>query len=141
VYSTTQRQTLKARCIRDNGRVTVHVGTKEGPAFEGRGEGVRIATTSTDYETSPFDLHWIEKYKDEIFYSVEVLDEFLGELRRFCDETRRVLIVVTSMGQCANPSLDKSQGQDIVIESLPILLRRLGIDDTKCDILSAMVQE
>jgi PPOX class probable F420-dependent enzyme len=40
VYFTTQRQTLKARRIRDNGRVTVHVGTREGPAFEGRAEWV-----------------------------------------------------------------------------------------------------
>ncbi len=40
VYFTTQRQSLKARRIRDNGRVTVHVGTKDGPAFEGRAEWV-----------------------------------------------------------------------------------------------------
>jgi PPOX class probable F420-dependent enzyme len=40
VYFTTQRQTLKARRIRDNGRVTVHVGTRDGPAFEGRAEWV-----------------------------------------------------------------------------------------------------
>ena len=40
VYFTTQRQTLKARRIRDNGRVTVHVGTKDGPGFEGRAEWV-----------------------------------------------------------------------------------------------------
>ena len=35
VYFTTQRDSLKARRIRDNGRVTVHVGRKDGPAFEG----------------------------------------------------------------------------------------------------------
>jgi PPOX class probable F420-dependent enzyme len=40
VYFTTQRQSLKARRIRDNGRVTVHVGSKNGPVFEGRGEWV-----------------------------------------------------------------------------------------------------
>ncbi len=40
VYFTTQRQSLKARRIRDTGRVTVHVGTKDGPAFEGRAEWV-----------------------------------------------------------------------------------------------------
>jgi PPOX class probable F420-dependent enzyme len=40
VYFTTQRASLKARRIRDNGRVTVHVGTREGPAFSGRGEWV-----------------------------------------------------------------------------------------------------
>ena len=36
VYFTTQRQSLKARRIGANGRVTVHVGDRQGPAFEGR---------------------------------------------------------------------------------------------------------
>src|SRR6185295_4898824 len=40
MYFTTRRDSLKARRIRDNGRVTVHVGTKDGPAFEGRAEWV-----------------------------------------------------------------------------------------------------
>jgi len=40
VYFTTIRASLKARRIRDTGRVTVHVGTKDGPAFEGRAEWV-----------------------------------------------------------------------------------------------------
>ena len=40
VYFTTRRQSLKARRIRDTGRVTVHVGTADGPAFEGKGEWV-----------------------------------------------------------------------------------------------------
>jgi PPOX class probable F420-dependent enzyme len=40
IYFTTQRSSLKARRIRDNGRVTVHVGKKDGPAFEGRAEWV-----------------------------------------------------------------------------------------------------
>src|SRR5258706_13929832 len=39
VYFTTKRDSVKARRIRNNGRVTVHVGTKDGPAFEGRAEG------------------------------------------------------------------------------------------------------
>lgn len=40
VYFTTQRASLKARRIRDTGRVTVHVGTPAGPAFVGRAEWV-----------------------------------------------------------------------------------------------------
>jgi PPOX class probable F420-dependent enzyme len=40
VYFTTRRDSLKARRIRANGRVTVHVGTKDGPAFDGRAEWV-----------------------------------------------------------------------------------------------------
>ena len=38
VYFTTQRASLKARRIAKNGRVTVHVGREDGPAFEGRAE-------------------------------------------------------------------------------------------------------
>ena len=38
VYFTTQRASLKARRIKDSGRVTVHVGKKDGPAFEGKAE-------------------------------------------------------------------------------------------------------
>ncbi len=38
VYFTTDRESLKARRIRSTGRVTVHVGAKDGPAFEGRAE-------------------------------------------------------------------------------------------------------
>ncbi|MBI4010930.1 MAG: pyridoxamine 5'-phosphate oxidase family protein [Candidatus Rokubacteria bacterium] len=40
VYFTTQRASLKVRRIRQNGRVSVRVGRKDGPAFEGRAEWV-----------------------------------------------------------------------------------------------------
>jgi PPOX class probable F420-dependent enzyme len=39
-YFTTKRGSLKARRIRANGRVRVHVGAAEGPAFEGHAEWV-----------------------------------------------------------------------------------------------------
>lgn len=39
-YFTTRRDSLKARRIRNNGRVSVRVGTKGGPVFEGRAEWV-----------------------------------------------------------------------------------------------------
>jgi PPOX class probable F420-dependent enzyme len=40
VYFTTRRDSLKARRIRNSGRVNVHVGTRDGPAFEGHAEWV-----------------------------------------------------------------------------------------------------
>lgn len=40
VYFTTKRDSVKARRIRNNGRVTVHVGRRDGPAFDGRAEWV-----------------------------------------------------------------------------------------------------
>jgi len=40
VYFTTKRESLKARRIRANGRVSVHIGAADGPSFEGRAEWV-----------------------------------------------------------------------------------------------------
>ncbi len=40
IYFTTLRASLKARRIKNNGRVTVHVGKKDGASFEGRAEWV-----------------------------------------------------------------------------------------------------
>jgi PPOX class probable F420-dependent enzyme len=40
VYFTTQRASLKARRIDRSGRVTVHIGRRDGPAFEGRAQWV-----------------------------------------------------------------------------------------------------
>jgi PPOX class probable F420-dependent enzyme len=40
VYFATQRGSLKTRRIRNTGQETVHVGTKDGPSFEGRAEWV-----------------------------------------------------------------------------------------------------
>jgi len=40
VYFTTQRASLKAKRIRNGGRVTVNIGAKDGPAFEGHAEWV-----------------------------------------------------------------------------------------------------
>jgi PPOX class probable F420-dependent enzyme len=40
VYFTTQRGSLKARRIRDNGRIIIHVGKRDGPRLEGRAEWV-----------------------------------------------------------------------------------------------------
>ena len=40
VYFTTLRSSLKARRIRDTGRVSVRVGTRDGPWFEARAEWV-----------------------------------------------------------------------------------------------------
>jgi PPOX class probable F420-dependent enzyme len=54
VYFTTQRASLKARRIERGGRVTIHVGRRDGPAFEGRAEWVDArpdleAALLTDY--------------------------------------------------------------------------------------------
>jgi PPOX class probable F420-dependent enzyme len=55
VYFTTKRASLKARRIRDNARVTVHVGTADGPSFEGRAEWVE---DRPDLEQALLRAYW-----------------------------------------------------------------------------------
>jgi len=55
VYFTTIRASLKARRIRDTGRVSVRVGTKDGPAFEGRAEWVE---DRPDLEQALLHAYW-----------------------------------------------------------------------------------
>jgi PPOX class probable F420-dependent enzyme len=85
VYFTTRRDSLKARRIRDNGRVTVHVGTKDGPAFEGRAEWVE---GRADLESA-----LLSDYRRKYWLLVPL---FMGRsIRRGLDTEKSVLIRIT----------------------------------------------
>ncbi|HTB12874.1 MAG TPA: hypothetical protein VK752_14935 [Bryobacteraceae bacterium] len=58
-----------------------------------------------DYDTTVYDNRWISKYSSEITAAVDLLDSYMGELMRLAKETDRILVVVSSMGQEANPNL------------------------------------
>lgn len=85
VYFTTRRDSLKARRIRDDGRVTVHVGTKDGPAFEGRAEWV---DGRADLETA-----LLSDYRRKYWLLVPLL---MGRfIRKGLDTQKSVLIRIT----------------------------------------------
>jgi PPOX class probable F420-dependent enzyme len=85
VNFTTLRDSLKARRIRDNGRVTVHVGTKDGPAFEGRAEWVE---GRADLEAA-----LLSDYRRKYWLLVPL---FMGRyIRRGLDTEKSVLIRIT----------------------------------------------
>lgn len=85
VYFTTRRDSLKARRIRNDGRVTVHVGTKDGPAFEGRAEWVE---GRADLETA-----LLSDYRRKYWLLVPV---FMGRyIRKGLDTQTSVLIRIT----------------------------------------------
>ena len=89
VYFTTRRDSLKARRIRDNGRVTVHVGTKDGPGFEGRAEWV---DGRADLETA-----LLADYRRKYWLLVPL---FMGRfIRRGLDTEKSVLIRITPRGE------------------------------------------
>jgi len=85
VYFTTLRDSLKARRIQNDGRVTVHVGTKDGPAFEGRAEWV---DGRADLETA-----LLSDYRRKYWLLVPV---FMGRfIRKGLDTQKSVLIRIT----------------------------------------------
>jgi hypothetical protein len=85
VYFTTQRDSVKARRILNDGRVTVHVGTKDGPAFEGRAEWV---DGRADLETA-----LLADYRRKYWLLVPL---FMGRyIRKGLDTQRSVLIRIT----------------------------------------------
>jgi PPOX class probable F420-dependent enzyme len=85
VYFTTRRDSLKARRIRNDGRVTVHVGTKDGPAFEGRAEWV---DGRADLETA-----LLSDYRRKYWLLVPL---FMGPfIRKGLDTQRSVLVRIT----------------------------------------------
>lgn len=85
VYFTTRRDSLKARRIRNDGRVTVHVGAKDGPAFEGRAEWV---DGRADLETA-----LLSDYRRKYWLLVPV---FMGRfIRKGLDTQKSVLIRIT----------------------------------------------
>ena len=85
VYFTTRRDSLKARRIRANGRVTVHVGAKDGPAFEGRAEWI---DGRADLESA-----LLSDYRRKYWLLVPL---FMGRfIRRGLDTEKSVLIRIT----------------------------------------------
>src|ERR1044071_1279156 len=85
VYFTTRRDSLKARRIRANGRVTVHVGTKDGPAFDGRAEWV---DGRADLESA-----LLSDYRRKYWLLVPL---FMGRfIQRGLDTEKSVLIRIT----------------------------------------------
>ena len=88
VYFTTERQTLKARRIREGGRVTVHVGKKDGPAFEGRAEWVE--------DRPDLEQALLRAYQRKYWFLVPL---WMGRrIRRGLSRKTSVLIRITPIG-------------------------------------------
>jgi PPOX class probable F420-dependent enzyme len=88
-YFTTQRESLKACRIRETGRVTVRVGTKDGPRFEGRAEWV---DGRPDLETA-----LLRAYRRKYWLTVPL---WMGRyIRRRLRDGRSVLVRITPVSR------------------------------------------
>ena len=90
-YFTTRRDSLKARRIRETGRVRVRVGTEDGPSFEGRAE---LVDGRRDLETE-----LLRAYHRKYWLLVPL---WMGRyIRRGLDRGRSVLVRITPLPQRA----------------------------------------
>lgn len=85
-----------------------------------------------------YDDKWVERHLREIQYAVALFDSFIGKMMKFCRSTGRVLIIVSSMGQYANPKLDVTRKVCYVIEDLPQFVEAFGVQRDKYDPQLAM---
>lgn len=59
-----------------------------------------------EYSEAICDEDRVQCHADEILFACRQLDAFIGEMMNHCRATGRVLLVVSSMGQCARRSVD-----------------------------------
>lgn len=78
-----------------------------------------------DYQLKLYDENWMNKFSREILVSVDLLDDFLGKLIKYCQQQQRSLILVSSMGQAADLSVKETLMYTYKLESMPQLLDKL----------------
>lgn len=78
-----------------------------------------------EYDLKLYDREWIDKYSSEIMVSLDLFDNFLGDLINYCKREERTLILLSSMGQAANEKLTETPEYFYKLKDIDKLLARL----------------
>ena len=78
-----------------------------------------------EYELKLYDRAWIDKYSSEIVVALDLLDDFLGRLVKYCQSQGRALILLSSMGQAANEKLESTPKYHYILRDVDKLLSKL----------------
>jgi hypothetical protein len=62
-----------------------------------------------DYVEKLYSDQWVEKYRNDVMNAVSLFDAYLSQLMTFCQRSNRILVLVSSMGQCANQKLTRDR--------------------------------
>jgi len=86
-----------------------------------------------DFDTNLYQEAWITKYKNEIWYAMDLLDVWVGKISKYCEYSDKTLIISTSMGQEANsdlnPELVHSRGKAFRFESFSKFAAKISLSD------------
>lgn len=90
-----------------------------------------------DWDEQPYDQAWVERFRHEIPFALNLLDRFIGRVLTFCRRTDRTLVLLSSMGQVGGEEIDAG-GDHVLVASEPELFARsLGVS-ASFEVRSAM---
>ena len=98
-----------------------------------------------DYRERVYDDDWVQRYREEIMVAMGLLDGYLERLVRFVEASDRMLVVVSSMGQCANPELTREyriqRSVDFRLENVDALIHAIVSRPHEYEVMQAMVPQ
>lgn len=80
---------------------------------------------------------WVSKYRDEIYFSMDVLDHMLGQIKRVVDQEDYLLVIASSLGQAAIKS-EESSGLLTIID-VSKFMKSLGLESNQWTLKNTMV--
>lgn len=99
------------------------------------------ATFPRDWPDGPgYSEEWIERHAGELPFAMHALDRIVGQLTDLAAETKRTLLVVSSMGQKADTTVDPASGFQAVIRHPDQFLAAAGLASGH-EVRSAMVPQ
>jgi hypothetical protein len=90
-----------------------------------------------DVPDNMMSSQWCDKYKDEILFSMGVLDQILGSLKEFVDKESYILIIASSLGQAAIKS-EESIGL-LTITDISVFMEAVGLKPHEWKLKNTMV--
>jgi hypothetical protein len=85
------------------------------------------ASFPDDFATPAYDDAWVQRYRGELSYAMDVLDRFLGRVLAWCEATGRVLVLDASMGQSADANVDASCHEVVVVRDADRFVQAIGV--------------
>jgi hypothetical protein len=87
-----------------------------------------VATFPEDYPSVDIEKEWMDTYKNEIFWTMSIFDQFFKELVQFVNKNPEYkIIVASSMGQAATTAdLLKSQ---LYVDNKEVLFSKLSLEE------------
>jgi hypothetical protein len=90
-----------------------------------------------DIPNNMMSMQWCGKYEDEIYFSMNILDQMLGKLKKIVDKENYILMITSSLGQAAIRS-EESVGF-LTITEISVFMTAIGLKPHEWKLKNTMV--